>query len=888
MKRHILCPFAFSIATAIFTGCAPNDSATLTIDLTGEGVEVPQDLWGIFYEEINRAGDGGLWPEMIYNMGFEEKNIPADCTVEDGAIVAPAKPNYTSGVVKGFRFYHFDPDNLSEGWSLESGGSSRASMAVVVESPLHPANPHSLRLDISDGEGAVKLINEGFRGISLVGDEQYDLSFHLRAAESYKGKVVVSLIGSQGETIFSQEYDVDNSGAWKNYATEITSPATDNGAKLTVEFTSPGRIWVDYVSLMPRKTFMGHGLRQDIAQTLADLKPSFIRWPGGCIVEGISMENRVRWKESIGDRIARPGQFDMWGYHNSYNFGYHEFLQFCEDVGATGMYVANAGLSCTVRNGDYYEMDELDVIIDDILDAIEYAIGGTDTEWGAERAKNGHPEPFPLKYVEIGNENVGAMYAERYNVIYAACKARYPQIVYINDHSQPGQLPEWYAPGSVEMIDPHYYVRPETFFNTVHLYDDAPRGLYDVYIGEYAVNSGVGSGTLEGALAEAAFMFGIEHNSDLVKIASYAPLLENVNWVHWPTNLIRFKNDAVFGRSSYHVQKMFNENKPSVTLDATLRIDAPPGRIVGRSGFAANVSSEQADIRFRNFTVTKGSTAVFSSADPAAAAKWTETGSWQKIDGGYAPGALTDLSHLSAPGLYIPGNRKDAPARLTAGGWLTIPEETGDSFVIDAQVAWENVFTPFSIRFGVKDENNYLAVRFSVPRRRNSMPQTDLPPGYTAVVEQVVNGTTLEVGTLTSTLALEEGKWHDIRVTVEGAAIGCSVDGVAIGEAVWKPLERRFAVAGYDRQAGEVIVKVVNAVGEPLSTRIELSNALEVEPVGTVITLSSASLKDDNSFEEPSKVSPVAKEFDRFGKSFSMLFEPNSFTILRIKAIIKN
>jgi hypothetical protein len=447
-----------------------------------------------------------------------------------------------------------------------------------------------------------------------------------------------------------------------------------------------------------------------------------------------------------------------------------------------------------------------------------------------------------------------------------------------------GPLPDWYDEGTVEMIDPHYYVRPETFFNTVHMFDEAPRGLYDVYIGEYAVNSGVGSGTLEGALAEAAFMFGIEHNSDLVKIASYAPLLENVNWAQWPTNLIRFKNDAVFGRSSYHVQRLFNENRPSVTLEAALEIDAPVKRIAGTAGFAATVSSEEAKIELRNFTVTEGSSTLFSSTDPTDAARWTEAGSWQKTDGGYTPGALTDLSHLTTPGLYIPGTRKDAPVRPTAGGWLTIPERTGDRFTIDAGVKWENAFTAFSIRFGVEDENNYLAVRFSVPRRRNAPAQPGQPVRYSAVVEQVVNGTTLEVGTLTTALDLAAGQWHDIRVTVDGAAINCTVDGAALGEAIWKPLPRRFAVAGYDRAAGEVIVKVVNAVSEPLSTRIELGGALNVDPVGTVITLASPSLQDDNSFEEPSKVSPVSREFNRFGDSFRMEFEPNSLTILRIKA----
>ena len=263
-----------------------------------------------------------------------------------------------------------------------------------------------------------------------------------------------------------------------------------------MEFDGQGQLFIDYISLLPQETFKGHGLRKDIAQTLADIKPSFIRWPGGCIVEGLSMEDRIKWKETIGDRIERVGKMDLWGYHNSCSIGYHDFLQFCEDIGAEPMFVINAGLSCVVRNGDYFELDEMDQLIQDHLDAIEYAIGDADSKWGAVRARNGHPEPFHLKYIEIGNENSGDVYAKHYSYIYKRLKEKYPQIKYISTHDRLTPVPDTYDAGTVEMIDPHYYVRPEQFFNTTDIFDDAPRGLYEVYVGEYAVNSGVGPGTL--------------------------------------------------------------------------------------------------------------------------------------------------------------------------------------------------------------------------------------------------------------------------------------------------------------------------------------------------------------------------------------------------------
>jgi alpha-L-arabinofuranosidase len=883
----IICLFA----ALLINGCAKQKPSVITIDLAKNGVEVPKGLWGIFYEEINRAGDGGIWPEMIYNMGFEEKDIPSTCSIDSGEIIPPAKPNYMMDRVKNYRFFHFNPDNKAEGWTLDNKGTSKSTMEVVTENPLHKANPHSLSLKIDVNNGGVNLINEGYKGISLVKGEKYNFQFYLRADKSFNGKIVASLVGKTGNKIYSQEFDVNNSGTWTNYKSIITSNITDNAVKLVLQFTSTGKIWIDYVSLLPQNTFKGHGLRQDIAQVLADLKPSFIRWPGGCIVEGFTMENRVKWKETIGDRLARPGEFDLWGYHNSCNFGYHDFLQFCEDIGASGMYVVNVGLSCSVRNGDYYEMNQMEGIIQDNLDAIEYAIGDVTTKWGAERAKNGHRAPFPLKYVEIGNENFGPKYGERYNLIYDACKKKFPQIKYINNNGINNPLPENYNADRIEMIDPHYYVAPETFFNTVHLFDTVSRGKYEVYIGEYAVNSNVGSGTLYGALAEASFMFGIEHNSDLVKIASYAPLLENVNFSNWPTNLIRFKNDSIYGRSSYYVQKMFNENKPDVTLQTKLDLDLSTEKISGKIGFSATTYTDNSTIKVKDFAVSKGSSTKYSSKFPADTAKWAKSGSWTLVENSFATGTLKDLSYLTPPGLYIPGNPKGnkSPVRLTGGGSIILNDLVFDDCTISANVMRDSVFNGFNIRFGVVDDKNYFTLTISNPRmRRFWMPSTtnnqNQPEKYVASIEHIVNGTSLRLGIIGNSFDFNIGALHNVKVTISGKMISCSVDGVNLGKLEYKSLRKQYAVAGYDKTNGEVIVKVVNGDNVPFSTEIKLNNAVKVEPKGQIITLSSASNKDDNSFAEPKKVSPVVSEYTDFSNSFKMEFKPNSFTILRIKA----
>lgn len=880
--------FVAIVTILLVVGCSKNEQAgpsKVTINLAQKGVDVPKGLWGIFYEEINRAGDGGLWPEMIYNMGFEEKNIPNGSFIKNGEMVMPKRPAYSNDRVKNYTFYGFNPTDVTEGWTLENNAVSESNMKVVLDKPLHEANPHSLQIDIASNDGGVKLINEGFKGIALADGESYNFQFYLRADKTYKGTVTASLIGKDGEAIYSEDFTVNNNGEWNNYASEIAATVTDNAVKLVLQFNTIGTVWVDYVSLLPQKTFMGHGLRQDIAQTLADMKPSFIRWPGGCVVEGASMDDRIQWKQTIGDRMARPGTFDLWGYRNTYNFGFHDFLQYSEDVGAVGMWVVNAGLACYYRNGDYYSMDEMDEIVQDVLDGIEYAIGDVDTKWGAERAKNGHPEPFPLKYVEIGNENFGPKYAERYNLIYDACVAKYPQLTYINNSSV--DIPDYYDKERIDMVDPHYYVAPETFFNDVHLYDSVPRGNYDVYVGEYAVNKNVGSGTLEGALAEAAFMFGIEHNSDLVKIASYAPLLENVNWVHWPTNLIRFKNDSVFGRSSYYVQKMFNENKPDYTVKTTLDYVPAKSPTKGGVGFSAVTNGAGTNVSFKNFTVKQGENFAYESNLPTDSDKWEQIGSWEIQNGVFVTGAPKELPP-QPPGQYIPGNPievAEGPRPKAGGGTVLLQDFTiDDDFTIFADVKREESFRGFSLRFGVKDDSNYYALTVAPQRRGFDATAARDPEKFKVTLEHVVNGTTLPLGTYGDAIDFKAGEWHNVKITLKDKMLSCSIDNKAIGQVPCKGLQKQYVVSGYDETDGELIVKVVNGEEVPFVTEINLENVVDVESRGKVITLTSDSNQDDNSFENPKKVAPVESTYRGFDTSFKMKFKPNSFTILRIKA----
>ena len=544
--------------------------AKLLVDFQQKGASISPSMYGIFFEEINHSGDGALYAELIQNRGFEEHVLISGCEYRDGFAYAPQSPNYISGNISNWK-HPWDIEKLKyTAWKLDDLLGD-ASCDIVSDAPLHAATPHSIKISINNvyTDGFIKLINEGYWGVPVRKNEKYNLRFFLRASQDYKGGVVARIVSSDNKVLAEKRFNVECKEGWNEYVGVLRAKDTDFKGSFELCFDAPGTVWVDYVSLFPEKTFncRENGLRADVAQKLADLKPAFIRWPGGCIVEGATIENRVKWKETLGDPMTRKGEWDLWNYRTTMGFGYHEFLQYCEDIGADAMFVANVGLSCRFRNGDYVDESQLPVYIQDICDAIDYAVGDASTEWGLKRIQAGHKKTFPLKYVELGNENWGVHYATIYNRFYKELKSRYPQIIFI---STIGFGDDEDRIDKTDMIDPHWYVNADFFYKNTRLFDTKKRGKYKVYVGEYACNQGVGSGTLEAALSEAAFMMGMERNSDLVTMTSYAPLIENSNRRDWSTNMIWVNNEKVVGRSSYYVQQMFSLNRPDVNLKTEL------------------------------------------------------------------------------------------------------------------------------------------------------------------------------------------------------------------------------------------------------------------------------------------------------------------------------
>jgi len=554
----------------------------ISIDFQHKGAQVQPSMYGIFFEEINNAGDGGLYSEMILNRAFEDHTPPTGSVLRGKRYFLPATPCYVTGLVKG-QSAGWNNDSL-QNWKFKVSKAADAVVSVQIITPLNTNSPHYAQLDIrqATSKAPVSLVNGGYWGISVEKNKKYNLRFFANISANYMGKITAVVRSDSGQIIAEKIIiPTKKSTGWVEYNSQFTAFGTNHKGTFELQFDAPGTVKLDFISLSPADTYKNRpcGFRSDVVQMLEGLKPAFMRWPGGCVVEGATVENRIKWKETLGDPAQRKGEFMKWGYRNTYGFGYHEFLQLCEDFKMDGMFVANVGLACEFNNGDYCSEDSVELFIQDALDAVEYALGDATTTWGAKRAVAGHPKPFALKYVQIGNENHGPIYEKRYNRFYARLKAAYPQLELIFNGVATGAggvevLKPQFNVNKIEIADYHWYDGPDWFYNHAFLFDKIqPRHDFKIYVGEYACHRKVGTGNLFGALSEAAFIMGMERNSDLVTMTSYAPLFENSNRRKWPVNMMMLNNHQIIGRSSYYVQNMYANNRPSYNLSTHLLDD---------------------------------------------------------------------------------------------------------------------------------------------------------------------------------------------------------------------------------------------------------------------------------------------------------------------------
>lgn len=829
---------SLTVLLLVSGGCTPEEEpeATIRIDLARRGADIPTSMYGIFFEEINHAGDGGLYAELIQNRGFEDSSVPEGYTVKGDRIFPPAdRTNHLTGARPHPDLsFRWNPDPIPA-WRFEQLEGSGASAELTREYPLNEASPTALKVTLPE-KGRIALSNCGFWGMNIEKGKGYYLRMNTSNGNRFEGRAILKLVAEDGTELCNRPLAIDPDRTWCEYTGQLTATGSDPHARFVIELEGTGTLLLDYVSLFP-ETFRNriNGLRKDIAQTLEALHPAFVRWPGGCIVEGIDLSNRIEWKKTIGDPKNRPGIYDTWGYRATMGFGYHEFLQFCEDIGAAGMFVCNAGIGCQGRVGNACREEDLDAFIQDALDAIDYALGDGTTEWSRKRVENGHPEPFPLQYVEIGNENWGPVYEKRYDRFYRAIKAKYPRLTLISTLGLGGQRRH----ERVDMIDPHWYVAPEFFLSSSRLFDQQERGGYAVYVGEYAVNQQVGGGNLLGALAEAAFLSGMERNSDLVKMASYAPLLENVNDRVWPTNLIWFDSHRVMGRSSYHVQKMYAENRPDYNTATEFEQPRSGVQVSGRIG----LGGWNTDNEYRELKVTLPDGRVIE-ADMERG--WTpKGGTWSAADG--------TLS-------------QEGPGVMRWSIWDS-PEEFSDCS-ISVKARKKSGDEGFILYFGMQGETGYVLNIGGWGNQTTAfqrMVGADMPQIPNNIAQQV-----------------ETGRWYDIRIDIHGDSFTYSLDGKRMLEARIEQ-SRQYVVSGYDETTGEEVIKFVNATEKPFTAGIELAGAESVGRTGKAIVLTSGDPSDENSLDNPEKVVPEERVYKGFSERFTYTFDPWSFTVLRIK-----
>ena len=542
----------------------------IRVDSPATAKPISPDLFGVFFEDLNYAADGGLYGELIQNRSFE--------------FDATEQRDWTPFT----------------GWNEVARGGAKGVLNVRSSKPIHPNNPHYISIEATaPGEGPAGgfgFSNAGIDGIPVRAHEAFHLSFF--AHQLFMGQawsfgsdikdrpmpITIRLEAENGD-VLAEASDRVTGRDWVRHAIQLTPSRSEAKARLVLLVRAQGGIAVDEVSLFPENTFKNrpNGLRADLAQAIADLKPKFIRFPGGCLAHGDGVNNFYRWKDSVGPVEQRRGQRNLWGYHQSVGLGYFEFFQFCEDIGAKPLPVLPAGVSCQNSNispshgQQCLPMADMPAYIQDVMDLIEWANGPADSRWGAVRAAAGHPAPFGLKYLGIGNEDaITPGFEERFRLIHDAIRARHPEITVIGTVGPaPGgqDFQRGWAFAKTEkiaMVDEHYYQSPNWFWQNLHRYDAYDRQGPHVYVGEYAAHEKDRRNTLRSALAEAAGCIGFERNGDVVGLTSYAPLLARRGHTQWTPDMIYFTATEVFPSINYQVQRLFGAHSGDRLLSSQI------------------------------------------------------------------------------------------------------------------------------------------------------------------------------------------------------------------------------------------------------------------------------------------------------------------------------
>ncbi|MCM3300344.1 carbohydrate binding domain-containing protein [Streptomyces pseudogriseolus] len=787
---------------------------TITVDTGARGPVIDDTMYGVFFEDINRAADGGLYAELVQNRSFEYS------TADNGS--------YTP---------------------LTSWSVSGTAEVVNDSGRLNERNRNYLSLAAGSS-----VTNSGYNtGVRVEKGERYDFSVWARAESG--AALTVTLKDAAGTLADTRKVAVR--GGWTQYEATFTASRTSNRGRLTVATAADAAL--DMVSLFPRETYRNqpNGLRKDLAEKIAALKPGFLRFPGGCLVNTGSMEDyseasgwqrrrAYQWKDTVGPVEERATNANFWGYNQSYGLGYYEYFRFAEDVGAMPLPVVPALVTGCGQNRATDDEALLKRHIQDTLDLIEFANGPTTSTWGGLRAEMGHPRPFHLTHIAVGNEeNLPREFFARFQRFRAAVEAEHPDITVISN-SGPDDAGTVFdtawrlnREGGVDMVDEHYYNSPQWFLRNNDRYDSYDRQGPKVFLGEYASQGNA----WRNALAEAAYMTGLERNADVVKLASYAPLLANEDYVQWSPDMIWFNNHASWGSANYEVQKLFMTNVGDRVVPSeastTPDVSGPLTGAVGLSTWATSAAYD--DVRV---TAADGTT-LLSDDFSGDASQWTHTGggSWGVQDGQYV--------------------QTDEAAENTL---VTAGDPAWHDYDLQVKATKKSGKEGFLIAFGVQDTGTYYWWNLGGWNNTQS------------AVEQAVDGGKSTL--ISKPGSIETGRAYDIEIKVRGRQVTLYLDGQEWGRFTDdKPAEPFRQVVTEEARTGDLIVKVVNAQPSEARTAIDLGGA-RVSSQARVTTL--AADADAVNTETDAPVTPVTSTFRGVADRFTYAFAPHSVTFMRI------
>ncbi|HPU42974.1 MAG TPA: alpha-L-arabinofuranosidase C-terminal domain-containing protein [Dictyoglomaceae bacterium] len=821
--------FLILIMLLLTVAYGDNTNYIINVNANKKGVDISPILYGLFFEDINYAADGGLYANLIQNGSFEFTN------------------KFTNN-----KFY---------AWEKVFSKDSLGVVSIESDKPLNANNVDYLHIRVDNpGSNGVWVENKGFDGIFLIQDDEYQFSMFSRS-KNLKGNVKILLTDDNDQVLASKDLQI-NSEDWEKYELTLVPSKTIERAKLVVKVTEPGDLYVDMVSLFPKNSWNGI-LRNDLVKLLKDFKPGFLRFPGGCIVEGDSINNMYRWKNTIGDLSERKLNYNLWYsqqypyYHQSFGLGFFEYFLLSEYLKAEPVPILNAGMTCQARGATYIPLSKLNEFFQDALDLVEFANGTPETVWGSKRKEMGHPEPFNLKMLGIGNEQWGSLYFERYPYFHTALKNSYPNINligcvgpspddenYLNAMSWLNGLEPSDRP---DIIDEHMYKSPGWFSLNIHRYDSYERTLPQIFIGELAAHDYSRLNSLRAALAEASYLTAIEENSDQVKMVSYAPLFGKFGYTQWQPNFIWFTNSLAYGSANYQVWKMFSQNLGDYTVYSHL--SKKNGEIFDISGYVGLGSLGTASFKDFKLLDANGKIAYEDS--------FANLNNWKVLDGKFS----TNKGVLNTPNSVQPSLI-----------YLKTKSLKG-KYALNFKVMVKDLNTKFITYTFLKDSKNYVAWY--------------IDSGY-AYAKLVYDGVEYQLTPLYE-ISLKPGEWYNVQIEIEGNQMKLYVKNKEISlkdkpnfvVQVDPKLGPIYLTTSMDKETSDLIIKVVNPSSEEVSSLIKLEGINYIHPKALVSYIS-GNPRDENNMANPTKVTPKSSLID-VSKEFSYKFSPYSVTVIRIR-----